>query len=351
MMRRVLLFPVFLAALAFIAVPLFAHGQKENSSSATAAPAKTITIVAASQLPKDQPYYMAFEKFWQYFQQDYHGTTTVKFQAHANGTLGEEKALGEDMINGVSVDMAFIAPSWLATWSKRVAFLGTPFLFKNRAAYDKIISEHVLSPINQDLQNIGLHVLGYGGGEWRSLILNKPVHQLSQLHSITLRVMGSPIQAQVFDAIGVKATPMAYNEVYNAIKTGVVNGLENEPIDLQAMKFYEVAPYLILDRHTFTIRPLLFSQKRLDSFPPDVRAAVLKAGAQAAAWEHHYESSHAAQAIQQMQSKGQIHVINVTSQQKQELINMAEPVIQSFAKKLGVASIYEKISAINSSTS
>jgi TRAP-type C4-dicarboxylate transport system substrate-binding protein len=221
----------------------------------------------------------------------------------------------------------------------------------NKTAYDKALSEDVFAPINQDLENHGLVVLGYGGGEWRNLILNKPIHKLSQLRSVTMRVMGSPIQAQVFDAIGIKATPMAYNEVYNAIKSGVVDGLENEPISLETMKFYEVAPYVIMDKHTVTIRPLLFSKKRLDSFPADVRAAVLKAGAQAAIWEHDYESANGTKALQRMQSKGEIHIIDLTPQQKRTLVNRATPVIEKFAKQWGVLDIYKKIEAINAASS
>lgn len=349
-MRKFVMLSLFVTAIALLAVPAFASGQKQAAQGTKPAATKTITIVAASQLPKAHPYYLAFEQFWKYFQQDYHGPVHVVFQPHANGDLGQEKDFGEDMINGVSVDMAFVAPSWLTTWSKRVGFLGTPFLFVNKTAYNKALSEHVFAPINQDLDSHGLVVLGYGGGEWRNLILNKPIHQLNQLGSVTLRVMGDPIQAQVFDAIGVKATPMAYNEVYNAIKTGVIDGLENEPISLETMKFYEVAPYVILDKHTVTIRPLLFSKKRLDSFPADVRAAVLKAGAQAATWEHDYEGANGTKALDQMQGKGEIHIIDLTPQQKQTLVTRATPVIEKFATQLNVTAIYKKIETINAAS-
>ena len=85
-----------------------------------------------------------------------------------------------------------------------------------------------------------MRFIGYGGGGARSLILNQPVSSLDDFGKIDLRVQGSPLHAAVFGAIGLNPTPLDYTEVYNAIKTGVVDGLENEPAGLEGMKFYEL---------------------------------------------------------------------------------------------------------------
>ena len=70
-----------------------------------------------------------------------------------------------------------------------------------------------------------------------------------------MRVMGAPIQAQIFQALTAAPSAIAYNEVYNAIQTGVIAGFENEAASIQNLKFYEVAPNLTLTRHSITVAP------------------------------------------------------------------------------------------------
>ena len=50
------------------------------------------------------------------------------------------------------------------------------------------------------------------------------------------------------------------------------------------MKFFEVGPNLAMTQHAITIRPLCFSGKTFRGLPPDLQAAILKAGKEAGAY-------------------------------------------------------------------
>ena len=93
--------------------------------------------------------------------------------------------------------------------------------------------------------------------------------------------MGAPIQTQMFSAIGAKPSVIAYNEVYNAIQTGVIQGARERGGRRGAMKFYEVGPNISLTQHAITVRPICFSGKTFRKLPPDLQAAILKAGNEA----------------------------------------------------------------------
>jgi TRAP-type C4-dicarboxylate transport system substrate-binding protein len=99
----------------------------------------------------------------------------------------------------------------------------------------------------------------------RHLILRKEVKTIDDFPKVQMRVQGSPLHQKVFSATGLKATPMDYMEVYNAIKTGVLDGLENEPAGLKSMKFYEVAPYYVSP--TTRSRPGSWPSARRSSSP------------------------------------------------------------------------------------
>jgi TRAP-type C4-dicarboxylate transport system substrate-binding protein len=134
---------------------------------------------------------------------------------------------------------------------------------------------------------------------------------------------------------------MDYLEVYNAIKTGVVDGLENESASLQAMKFYEVAPYIIQTRHAITVRPLLFSEARFQSLPADLQEAILRAGEEAAAWHRETEVREDAEALEAMEEAGQIEIVQF--EERDQMRAEALPVLEDFAEELGALEIWEAV--------
>jgi TRAP-type C4-dicarboxylate transport system substrate-binding protein len=316
-----------------------AGGQGE-----TAGGEKTIRLVGATHLPADFVFYRMMEVFGEKVKEYYDGP--VEIELHHSGDLGQEKDFVEFMIEGISVDFAISAPSWAATWDQRVSFMDPPFLYKDVDHWNRSLAENAFEPIQQDLIKKGLRIVGYGGGGTRNLILNQPIKSRDDFGKILLRVMGSPIQANSFNAVGFKATPLDYLEVYNGIKTGVVDGLENESAALRSMKFYEVAPNIVLTRHAITVRPLFFSEKRFQSFPADLQDAIMKAGAEAAAWHRETEVREDAEALVEMEAEGKITLIELSRADLDKMQADARPVLVEYAKSIDALDILANIDAL-----
>ena len=319
---------------------VFAGGQGETSGSSQ----KPIHLVGATHLPADYVFYRMMKVFAEKVEEYYDGP--IEIEVHHSGDLGQEKDFVEYMIEGISVDFAIAAPSWAATWDKRVSFMDPPFLFKDLDHWDRALSQGAFNPIREDLMKKGLRIVGFGGGGTRNLILNQPVKTTADFPSILLRVMGSPIQANVFNAVGFKATPLDYLEVYNGIKTGVVDGLENESAALRSMKFYEVAPNIVLTRHAITVRPLFFSEKRFQSFSKELQDAILKAGEEAAAWHRATETKEDAEALKAMEAEGKIKIIELSPADLAKMQAAARPALEAFAKEIGAESILANVDSL-----
>ena len=101
-------------------------------------------------------------------------------------------------------------------------------------------------------------------------------------------------------------TVIAYNEVYNAIQNGVIAAGENEAAGVEQMKFFEVAPNLNMTQHAITIRPLCFSTKTFNKLPPDLQAAILKAGKEAGVYGRQIESSEDTAKLDAMEKAGKL---------------------------------------------
>jgi TRAP-type C4-dicarboxylate transport system substrate-binding protein len=107
-------------------------------------------------------------------------------------------------------------------------------------------------------------------------------------------------------------TVIAYDEIYNAIQNGVIQAGENEAAGVETMKFYEVGPNLNMTQHAITIRPICFSGKTFKKLPPELQAAILKAGKEAGIYGRQIESRRIPRKLDAMEAAGKLKKIPFT---------------------------------------
>jgi TRAP-type C4-dicarboxylate transport system substrate-binding protein len=156
--------------------------------------------------------------------------------------------------------------------------------------------------------------------------------------------MGAPIQTKMFQAITAAPTVIAYDEVYNAVQTGVIMAGENEAPGWFQMKWHEVAPYISKTQHAITIRPLGFSGKTFKKLPADLQACVVKAGAAGAAHGRTWERAADDKILNQMAAEKKITVVEFKDRAK--LLELAAPVKEAFAKEVGAEKVLANINAV-----
>jgi TRAP-type C4-dicarboxylate transport system substrate-binding protein len=329
---------LFAALVMVLAMPAFAGGGGESGG----AP-KEITLVGGTMLPEGHIYWRTTEKFKEQMEKNYKGPAAIDISLHHSATLGTEKDAIEFMIQGTAVDFYVISPAWIATWDKTAPIIDAPFLFKDVDHWKKCLEQGALKSIEDNMITKGLRFLGYGGGSTRHIISKIPANTIADFPKIKMRVQGSPVHQKAFSACGLLATPLDYTEVYNAIKTGVLDALENEPAGLESMKFYEVAPYYILTSHQVQTRIFAFSEKRLQSFPKDVQDAIKKSGAEAAAYHRDNEIAEAQGIIDGLVKNFGLKVIKFDNT---EMRAKAMPAVEDYAKEIGADGVMKTIQAI-----
>ena len=83
-----------------------------------------------------------------------------------------------------------------------------------------------------------------------------------------IRVQQSDLWVALLQAMGANATPMPYGEVYTALKTGVVDGAENNWPSYDTSRHFEVAKYYAITDHSMAPEMLLMSKKVWDTLTP-----------------------------------------------------------------------------------
>lgn len=308
---------------------------------ATAPAVAQIKLVGASQFDENHAFTKTMRKFEELVKACY-TDEPVEFEMHLNSELGLEKDYVAYMNQGLSVDYAVASPAHISTFSNMAPLMDMPFLFRDEEHWNKVLEQDLLKPIADDiLQKADIRLLGYAGGGTRNVFANKPVTNMAELKDLPIRMQGAPIWTSVFDALGAAPTVIAYNEVYNAIQTGVIDAAENEAAGVEQMKFYEVGPDLALTKHAITIRPLFISNKTYQRLPEKLQGCIDEAGAEAGKFGRDIESGEDSKKLQAMVDKGWIKTHEFTERDK--MLEAAKPVLEEYAAELGATDVLKAI--------
>lgn len=219
------------------------------------------------------------------------------------------------------------------------------FVFRDGDHYLKAIEQDVFKPVKEDLlQRADVLIAGYGGGEKRHIFGRRPVRNMEELQGFTMRVMGSPIQSRMFEALGAIPTVISSDEIYNAIQTGVIEGAENSAAVIDLLKWYEVAKDISFTSVSYIVRPLFFNAKRFRSFPAPLREAMLKSATEAMAYERGIEMGQDDPTLEKLEASGKVKIYQF--EDHDEMLRRAEPVKKAFAGEIGATEILEAIDAI-----
>ena len=307
------------------------------------AQAQVITLHGAVQFNDDHAFNKALLKFEELVKMYY--AKPINFVLHRNSELGLEKQYFEYMAQGKAVDYGLVSPAHMSTFSKAAPFIDAPFLFRDLAHWNKVLDADILKPIADEVaKNAEVMLIGYAGGGTRNIFVNKPVRNLAEMKGLKVRVQGAPIWSRTFSAAGMNPTVIAYNEVYNAIQNNVISAGENEAAGVETMKFFEVAPHLSMTQHAITIRPICFSGKTYAKLPPDLQAAIVKAGKEAGTYGRQIESGEDTAKLEALEKANKLKRVPFTD--RDAMKKLVDPVMDAYAKEVGAEAIFAKIKAL-----
>jgi tripartite ATP-independent transporter DctP family solute receptor len=154
--------------------------------------------------------------------------------------VGTERQLLETCYFGV-VEMVQINSSVVTTVDPAYSMLDLPYLFITEEHHKEVLHGEIGDKFLNRLNDKGLLGLGFYGTGFRNLFYknDKPVQTPEDLRGLKIRVMESPIMIDSINAMGASATPVPFSELFQGLKTGVVDGAENSARIFVSYKYYE----------------------------------------------------------------------------------------------------------------
>lgn len=169
----------------------------------------------------------------------------------------EEQLDGEfEMLEQVSfgaIEGVSMGSGWIVEFGNGALFVASPYIYdsweENLEGYDNPIFDEAV----QNLRDRGNQVL-LGGPIYRGarqMTSNTEVNDLAGLDGIDMRLPEVDEWVRIWSSLGVNPTTVAFDELYSALQTGVVDAQENPVQTISSMGLPEVQDYLIRTGHVF----------------------------------------------------------------------------------------------------
>ncbi len=201
----------------------------------------------ADNQPEDYPTTKAAEYFAGLVEERTRGE--IRIRLYCNGELGNENQVLEQVQFG-GIDMARVSVGTFAEPYPKIEVLLLPFLYDDAEHMWRVLD----GPIGEDFL-ISARQAGIVGLSWfdagaRSFYTREPIGGAEDLRGLTIRVQESLLMAQMVELLGANPVQIPYNDVYSALRTGKIDGAENNWPSYAFTGHYQAARYFLQDEHS-----------------------------------------------------------------------------------------------------
>src|ERR1043165_9239068 len=272
--------------------------------SSASAQAKAV-FKASDVQPAGYPTVAATESLGKKLQAATSGRLSV--QMFPSAQLGAEKETIEQTQIG-AIQLLRVSAGALGPIVDDINVVNMPFLFKNTAHARKMmdgqVGQDLLDKISASA-NANLVALCWMDSGARSIYNSKhPVKGIEDLKGLKVRVIGNPIFIDMMNALGGNGVAMGYDQVFNALQTGVVDGAENNPPSYVFSNHYQVAKFYTIDEHLIVPEMLVFSKKAWDAMSKEDQALLIKFSKEAQQEERKLWEAYEKQAMDKAKAAG-----------------------------------------------
>lgn len=256
---------------------------------ALAAAALTFAAVATAQAddwrgwnihPPTYPNGVALDQFAKEVTEKTDGR--INATVYHNAVLGDQPDAIEQTRNG-ALDFGNFSMGPMGPIVPETNVMSLPFIFSGIDQMHHVVDGEIGQQFSDALAKKGLVALSWFDSGARSMYNTKhPIEKPEDVKGLKVRVMNNDLYVDMIAAMGGNATPMPYGEVYQSLKTGVVDGAENNYPSYDSSNHYEVAKFYSTTEHLIIPECLCISKDSWDALSPEDQEIVRQAAISAA---------------------------------------------------------------------
>jgi tripartite ATP-independent transporter DctP family solute receptor len=229
-------------------------------------------------------------KMWTIFKENLEKSAPGEFdvQIHLNAALFKQGTEPAAMARG-NLEMAAISAQDISKIVPEFSIFTAGYIIRDVEHQQKVfngpVGAEVFKPVVQKLEVTPL-ATAYLGTRQVMLRDDKNVKTPADLKGVKLRMPASKEWLFLGEALGATPTPLAFGEVYLALKTGTIDGQDNPLPSARAAKFYEVSKTVVMTSHLVDAIFLAISSKFYNALKPEQQQKVRLAAEAAARYNN-----------------------------------------------------------------
>lgn len=224
---------------------------------------KSTTYIMADVQEGDHPTAVACDKFAEMVKSRTNGR--IHIEVYHGDVLGSEKEqLTQVTVGGI--DFARVSGP-LSSYNEDFKAFQSLYLYESEDDMWSVLKGSVGDEFLNAKGFTDKNIVGlcwFSGGSRNFYNNKKVVKTPADLKDLKLRVNTDPM-IKLLENNGATGINIAYNDIYNSIKEGVIDGAENNWPSYISTEHYKVAPYITIDQHTSIPEIIAVSKTALDS--------------------------------------------------------------------------------------
>lgn len=283
----------------------------------------------ADNQPEDYPTTAAAEYFAQLVEERTQGR--IRIRLYCNGELGNENQVLEQVRFG-GIDLARVSVGTFAEPCPKMEVLLLPFLYDDAAHMWRVLDGPIGDEFLISARQAGVVGLSWFDAGARSFYAREPIGGLADLRGLTIRVQESAFMSRMVELLGARPVQIPYNDVYSALRTGKIDGAENNWPSYAFTGHYQAARYCLQDEHSRLPEMQIMSPVALDkisAIDPDYVAIIRQCARECALYERELWQAQEADSERLVREHGCV-VTQLTAAQREEFRRAVEPMYQEY---------------------
>ena len=203
----------------------------------------------------------------------------LTIQMYPSMQLGGEKEMIEQAQVG-ALQLARVSVGPMGPIVPELNVFNLPFMFRDNAHMEKVIDgpigEELLKKLT-DHPTAGLVGLSWMNAGSRNVYNSKhPIKSVQDLKGLKIRMMGNPVFVDTMNSLGGNGIAMGFDQLINALQTGVVDGAENNEPSYATGQHYRYAKYYSMTGHLIIPELLVFSKKAWATLSAEDQQLIMK---------------------------------------------------------------------------
>ncbi len=226
-------------------------------------------------LGQKEPYHQGFTNWAKAVEEKTKGG--LKIEVFHSAQLGVEEDIIEQIRAGANIGQNTDSAR-MGNYVPGVACLNGPYFAENLAEVEKLTKAPTIKGFHDDLANkYGMKVLSFSWVQgYRHFFTNKPVRNPEDLKGLRIRTPPAPIWQESIRALGATPVALAFGEMYPALQSKVMDGVELVYNNIPAGRFYEVLKYVTESRHIMLVNYEVISSKWFNALPADYQTILVE---------------------------------------------------------------------------